>query len=133
MPHWLEARLRIVAQDRAMTKVYAYSKCDTCRRALKFLRERRIVFREIAIRETPPTLPELREMLTARGNIRNLFNTAGADYRALGLGAKLSKLSEAEALALLAKNGNLVKRPFLSGDGVNLVGFNEIEWQAAFG
>jgi arsenate reductase (glutaredoxin) len=121
-----------VAQDRAMVKVYAYSKCDTCRRALKFLRERRIGFREIAIRETPPTLPELRAMLTARGNIRNLFNTAGADYKALGLSAKLSKLSEAEALALLAKNGNLVKRPFLSGEGVNLVGFNAIEWQAAF-
>jgi arsenate reductase (glutaredoxin) len=115
-----------------MVKVYAYSKCDTCRRALKFLRERRIVFREIAIRETPPTLPELRAMLTARGNIRNLFNTAGADYKALGLSAKLSKLSETEALALLAKNGNLVKRPFLSGEGVNLVGFNAIEWQAAF-
>ena len=113
-------------------KVYAYAKCDTCRRALKFLRERKIVFQEIAVRETPPTLPELKAMLTARGNIRNLFNTAGADYKALGLSAKLSKISEAEALGLLAKNGNLVKRPFLIGDGVNLVGFNESEWRAAF-
>ena len=78
-----------------------------------------------------PTSPNS-GMLTAAVT-STLFNTAGADYRALGLGAKLSKLSEAEALALLAKNGNLVKRPFLSGDGVNLVGFNEIEWQAAFG
>jgi Spx/MgsR family transcriptional regulator len=113
-------------------KVYAYAKCDTCRRALKFLRERNIVFQEIAVRQTPPTLPELKEMLTARGNIRNLFNTAGADYKALGLSAKLSEISEAEALGLLAKNGNLVKRPFLIGDGVNLVGFNESEWGAAF-
>jgi arsenate reductase len=115
-----------------MIKVYAYAKCDTCRRSLKFLRERRILFREIAIRDTPPALPELKAMLTARGDIRNLFNMAGADYRALGLSSKLAKLSEAEALRLLAKNGNLVKRPFVCGDGVNLVGFNEIEWKAAF-
>ena len=76
-------------------KVYAYAKCETCRRALKFLRERKIVFQEIAVRETPLMLPELKAMLTARGNIRNLFNTAGADYKALGLSAKLSKISEA--------------------------------------
>ena len=116
-----------------MVTVYAYAKCDTCRRALQFLRERRILFREVPIRTTPPTPPELKAMLTARGDIHKLFNTAGADYRALGLSGKLSKLSQAEALGLLAKNGNLVKRPFLSGDGVNLVGFNVKEWQAAFG
>ena len=113
-------------------KVYAYAKCDTCRKALKFLRDRKIVFKELAIRETPPTLSELEAMLNARGNIRRLFNTSGADYKALGLSEKLPKISETEALGLLANNGNLVKRPFLSGDGVNLVGFNEVEWRAAF-
>jgi len=121
-----------VAQDCAMLKLYAYAKCGTCRKALKFLRDRKTVFKELAIRETPPTLSELRAMLNARGNIRNLFNTSGADYKALGLSEKLSEISEAEALGLLANNGNLIKRPFLSGDGVNLVGFNESEWQAAF-
>jgi len=29
---------------------------------------------------------------------------------------------------LLARNGNLVKRPFLIGSGVGLVGFDEAEW-----
>lgn len=71
-------------------------------------------------------------MLNARGKIRGLFNTSGADYKALGLSERLSKISETEALELLASNGNLVKRPFVSGDGVNLVGFDEVEWRAAF-
>jgi len=114
-----------------MLKVYAYSKCDTCRKALKFLRARKIVFQEIAIRETPPSPSELKAMLDARGQIRKLFNTSGADYKALGLGAKLAGMSEAEAIGLLSGNGNLIKRPFLIGDGVNLVGFDEVEWRSA--
>jgi arsenate reductase len=115
-----------------MLKVYTYAKCDSCRKALKFLRDRNISFEEFAIRETPPTLSELEAMLKARGNIRSLFNTSGADYKALGLSKRLSEISEAGALGLLAKNGNLIKRPFLTGDDVNLVGFNEVEWRAAF-
>ena len=71
-------------------------------------------------------------MLTAlQGERRRLFNTSGVDYRALKLGEKLSALSDAEAFGLLAGNGNLVKRPFLIGPGVALVGFDEAEWTAA--
>ena len=71
-------------------------------------------------------------MLKAYGNIRRLFNASGAEYKALGLSEKLPSMSEAESLKLLASNGNLVKRPFLSGNGVHLVGSNQAEWQAAF-
>jgi arsenate reductase len=71
-------------------------------------------------------------MLAAQGGqLRKLFNTSGGDYKALGLSAKLPALSEAEALDLLAGNGNLVKRPFALGDGVALVGFDEATWCAA--
>ena len=41
-------------------------------------------------------------------------------------------LSEAQALALLASNGSLVKRPLAVGGGVALVGFGEAAWAAAF-
>lgn len=115
-----------------MLKVYAYANCDTCRKALKFLRAEGVAFEEIPIRETPPTKAELREMLAAQGgDLRKLFNTSGRDYKALGLSAKLPAMSESEALDLLASNGNLVKRPFAIGDGVHLVGFKEDAWSAA--
>lgn len=117
----------------AMLTLYTYAKCSTCRAASKWLRERGVPFEERAIRETPPSLAELRRMLAARGGeIRRLFNTSGTDYRAQGLGEKLPALSEAEALALLAGNGNLVKRPFALGDGVALTGFDEATWKEAF-
>jgi arsenate reductase len=115
-----------------MLKVYAYKNCDTCRKALKFLRAHDIAFEELAIRETPPSKAELRSMLAAQdGNLRKLFNTSGNDYKALGLAQKLPAMSEAEAIDLLASNGNLVKRPFVIGNGIHLVGFNEEDWRAA--
>jgi arsenate reductase len=112
--------------------VYTYSNCDTCRRAVKWMRGRRLEFVEKPIRETPPSGAELKQMLAAQGGeLRKLFNTSGLDYRAQGLGEKLPSMTEAAALALLAGNGNLVKRPFLLGaDGLGLVGFNEAVWAA---
>lgn len=112
-------------------KVYTYANCDTCRRAVKWLRSNGLPFTEHPIRETPPTPAELRGMLAAQGGeLRRLFNTSGRDYREQGLGEKLRALTEAEALALLARNGNLVKRPFLLGPAAGLVGFNEAAWTA---
>jgi arsenate reductase (glutaredoxin) len=115
-----------------MVRIYTYSKCDTCRRALRFLRKRNVPFEEIAIRETPPSKSELKAMATAYGDTRRLFNSSGSDYKALSLSTRLSGMSEEEALKLLSQTGNLVKRPFLIGESVRLVGFKLPEWEAAF-
>lgn len=113
-------------------KAYIYLKCGTCRKALTFLKTHKVEVEEIPIRETPPSLAELKSMLAAYdGNIRKLFNTSGLDYKALGLSAKLPAMSESDALKLLAGNGNLIKRPFLIGEGVRLVGFDETAWKQA--
>ena len=89
---------------------------------------------EKPIRETPPGLPELKRMLAGQpGGLRRLFNTSGLEYRSLGLAAKLPQLSVDEALQLLAGNGMLIKRPFLLGSGVALVGFDEKSWATVFG
>ena len=115
-----------------MLKVYTLSNCDTCRRAVKWLRSHSVEFEERAIRETPPSVAELRSVLTQKaGAIGKLFNTAGKDYREQKLGDKLPTMSDAEAIAMLAKNGNLVKRPFVVGENVGLVGFDETEWTEA--
>lgn len=115
-----------------MLKAYVYAKCSTCRNAMTFLRAQKVDFQEVAIRETPPSVAELKAMLAAYdGNIRRIFNTSGLDYKALGLATKLPTMSEAEALKLLNSNGNLVKRPFLIGDKVKLVGFDEKIWKQA--
>jgi arsenate reductase len=113
-------------------KIYTYANCDTCRRAVKWLRAHKLDFAEHPIRETPPSPAELRTMLAAHGGeLRRLFNTSGRDYREQKLGEKLPAMSESAALALLAGNGNLVKRPFLLGRRVALTGFDEATWTSA--
>lgn len=116
-----------------MLKAYTYSKCDTCRKAVKFLRENGITFEEIAIRETPPSMDELRAMLASQsGQLRKLFNTSGSDYKAQGLSTTLPTMTTDAALQLLASNGNLVKRPFVIGSRIHLLGFDEAKWSEAF-
>jgi arsenate reductase len=117
-----------------MLTVYAYQGCDTCRKALKWLKAEGISHEVKAIRETPPSPAELKTAVKAFGcELRPLFNTAGGDYRELGLKDKLPSMTEAEAVELLSKNGNLVKRPFVLGDGIVFVGFKEDEWKKALG
>ncbi|OJV02913.1 MAG: ArsC family transcriptional regulator [Verrucomicrobia bacterium 61-8] len=111
-------------------KAYTYAGCGTCKKAVRFLRDRGVAFEEIPIREHPPTLAELKGALQAfRGEIRRLFNTSGRDYKEMELSKKLPTLSESAALSLLAGNGNLVKRPFVVTGSGYLVGFKESEWE----
>lgn len=115
-----------------MLTIYVYQKCSTCRDALKWLDALGIAHQVKAIRETPPTRDELKVALTAYGgDLRKIFNTSGMDYRALGLKDQMEGLSESAAFDLLSNNGNLIKRPFLIGDGKALVGFKEAAWTKA--
>jgi arsenate reductase len=119
-----------------MLTIYAYSNCSTCRDAAKWLKTHDIKFEERAIRETPPSVTELKAMLTAKdGNVRAIMNTSGMDYRALGLKEKLPAMSQEQVLKLLSTNGNLVKRPFAidKAAGVFLTGFKDAEWKKALG
>lgn len=110
-------------------RVYAYTGCDTCRKALRFLEEHAVPHEVIAIREHPPSRAELKRVLKAiGGDLRKLFNTSGQDYRALGMGTKLPDLSETEAIELLATHGNLVKRPFVVSPEGGWVGFRPEAW-----
>jgi arsenate reductase len=111
-------------------KVYAYSNCDTCRKALKHLEAGGHKPEVLPIKETPPSLAELRRMLKIyEGKLNKLFNSSGADYKALGLAKKLPTMPEEKALALLAGNGMLVKRPFVLAGNTGAVGFRLEEWK----
>ena len=59
---------------------------------------------------------------------QRLFNTSGQSYRALGAAA-VQAMDDQAALAALAADGKLIKRPFLvANDGRILTGFKEPEW-----
>ena len=111
--------------------VYTYAACDSCRRAVAWLRNRGVAFTERPIRENPPMASEIRRAIEqGDGDLKRVFNTAGQDYRAFGLSSRLPTMRPADAVALLAGNGRLVKRPFLVGPGFATAGFNEKHWSS---
>ncbi len=116
------------------TKIYGYKNCSTCSKAIKFLEKKGIPFENIAIIDQPPTIAELKKMLgyltEKGGTYKNLFNTSGQVYRELGISEKIKAgLTPSDAIELLAKNGKLIKRPFLLTATSGTVGFNEDEWK----
>lgn len=116
-----------------IVKIYEYANCSTCKKALKFLLNQRYATERIDIIQNPPSMSELKEMLSFQGgNVKKLFNTAGRVYQEMNLKDKLSSMTEADALKLLSTNGKLVKRPFVLFEGKGLVGFEPSEWKKVF-
>lgn len=113
-------------------KLYSYSSCSTCRKALSWLNERGRGVEVIDITQQPPTRAELALALEQLGRKR-LFNTSGMSYRALGSVA-VAAMTDEQALAALAADGKLIKRPVLITDDQRvLTGFKSDEWQALLG
>ena len=112
-----------------MIQVYCYSRCTTCKKALKWLDDNGIGYKLIDIKADHPDEETLRKYYRMSGlPLKRFFNTSGIPYREMELAKKLPDMSEDEQLALLATDGMLVKRPLLVGKDVVLTGFREDEW-----
>ena len=112
-----------------MIKVYCYSKCSTCKKAIKWLEDNKINHEVIDIKENHPDEKTLKELHKKSGlPLKKFFNTSGMLYREMELSKKLPDMSEAEMYKLLASDGMLVKRSILIESNKVLVGFKEEEW-----
>ncbi len=115
-----------------MVKVYCYSKCSTCKKALKWLDDNKIEYTEIDIKGDHPDENTLRQMYEKSGlPLKRFFNTSGQLYRQMELSKKLPDMSEEDQIKLLASDGMLVKRPLLITEDKVLTGFKEAEWKEA--
>jgi len=114
-----------------MIKVYCYSRCTTCKKALKWLEEKGIAHEVIDIKADHPDEQALRAYYEMSGlPLKRFFNTSGIPYREMGLAKKLPSMSEDDQLALLATDGMLGKRPLVAGEDFVLTGFKPEEWEA---
>ncbi len=112
-------------------KVYCYSRCSTCKKALKWLDDNKISYELIDIKENNPDIKTLKEAYAKSGKeLKKFFNTSGQLYRSMELSKKLKDMSEEEQLKLLATDGMLVKRPLVITEDAVLLGFKEEEWQS---
>ena len=116
-----------------MINVYCYSRCTTCKKALKWLDDQGVAYEDRMIVEDHPTADELRAWIATSGlPVRRFFNTSGKLYRELGMKDRFAAgISDNECLELLASDGMLVKRPLVIGSDFVLVGFKQAEWEQA--
>ena len=115
-----------------MVKVYCYSKCSTCKKALKWLEDNKIDHIVIDIKGDHPDEKTLRELHKRSGlPLKRFFNTSGQLYREMELSRKLPNMSEDEMFKILASDGMLVKRPLLVTDKTVIPGFREELWKEA--
>ena len=112
-----------------MIKVYCYSRCTTCKKAIKWLEDKKIKHEVIDIKENHPDEKTLKDLHKKSGlPLKKFFNTSGQLYREMELSKKLPDMSEAEMFKLLASDGMLVKRPIVVTDKWACAGFKEKEW-----
>ena len=111
-----------------------YPSCTTCKKAEKWLEDRKIPVEKRHIKEDNPSEAELRSWHERSGlPLKRFFNTSGLIYKELELSKSLPAMPEEEQFRLLASDGMLVKRPILVGESFVLVGFREAEWEKALG
>ena len=114
-------------------KVYQYEKCESCKKAIRWLKEKGIEHKLFPIRIKTPSKKEFLQMIKSHdGQHKKLFNTSSKDYRDPHVKERIPNLSEDQIISLLQERGNLIKRPFLVGDHLALQGFKPDLWEEAF-
>ena len=112
-----------------MLKVYCYSRCTTCKKALKWLDDHGVAYELTDIKTDHSDEASLRRYYALSGlPLKRFWNTSGIPYREMELAKKLPAMTEDEQFALLATDGMLVKRPLVVGGDFVLTGFREDEW-----
>ena len=109
-------------------KLYSYSSCSTCRRAISWLKNNDITFELVDILKKPPSKVMLISASELYGDRKYLLNTSGTIYRSIGSNV-LRKLSDEDLFEKLFMEPRLIKRPFLhKTNKCSLVGFKEEKW-----
>jgi len=101
---------------------YMKNTCATCRKAKAYLERRGAQLRAMDIVSSPPPEALLRKVIAIYG-VKTALNPRSAIYKEKGLGKKPP--SEGEAVRLMLKDPNLIKRPVIAKGDMIVVGFDE--------
>lgn len=114
-------------------KMYCYPRCTTCKKALEWLDEHGLSYDYIDIKQTPPSIDEIRNYHQISGlDIKKFYNTSGKLYRENNVKELIKEMNLEEQYKLLASDGMLIKRPLLVTDKFILLGFKEDTYDNKF-
>lgn len=113
-------------------KVHGIVNCDTVKKARAWLDARGVPYEWVDFRKSPPALEELARWCRVVG-WETLLNRRGTSWRALDDAAKAAVVDECSAMALMATQPTLIKRPVVEAGGDIVVGFSVEGYAARFG
>lgn len=102
-------------------KLYLKPNCTTCRKARGFLRDKAAPFEEVDLNEGLSV--EALDALIGKRDYRLFLNTRNELYREKNM--KDNPPARDEALRLMSKHPNLIKRPILVKGSQIILGFDE--------
>ena len=93
--------------------IYHNPRCSKSRQALTLLRERGVEPRVVNYLDDPPSMDELRGLISAAGlDVRQAVRTREAEYKELGL----ADADDEALLAAMVEHPRLIERPFVVTD-----------------
>jgi len=113
-----------------MATLYGLTRCDNCRRASRWLRDRGIEHTFVDVREQPPGAGDIARWIGCFG-WRALLNRRGTTWRSLPE-CERSELNEVRASSLLRQYPLLLKRPILEAGSSTVLGFDGQRYSQAF-
>lgn len=105
-----------------MIKLYGLKNCDTCRKALKWLKANDIAHEFSDVRVDPVSKEQIAGWEAAVG-WETLLNRRGTTWRGLPDSDK-DNVDQASAIALMAAHPALMKRPIIETADTVMVGFS---------
>lgn len=104
--------------------------CDTVKKARTWLEGRSVAYDFRDYKKTPPTKAELEGWVKETG-WEPLLNKAGTTFKKLP-DADKTDIDTTKAIALMAANPSVIKRPVVTGAGKPIVGFKPEQWETKF-
>ena len=111
-------------------KIFGIKNCDTMKRAFAWLDEHGVAYTFHDYKTAGIGIEQLRSWSTQTG-WETLLNTRGTTWRKLSPDQQ-ANLDEEKALALMAENPSLIKRPVLEHGTSLLVGFAPEHYSSLF-
>lgn len=109
-----------------MIKVYGIPNCNTVKKALTYLDQKKVKYEFINFKKSPPTSKQIQAWKKDFGELP--VNTKGPTFRKIK--ESYEESSAAEKVKLLIENSSAIKRPILEKNGKALYkGFDEEEYK----
>lgn len=109
--------------------LYGIPNCDSCKKAIKWLKERNISYQFVNFKETPPQEVDIQRWLTSV-DAAKLLNKRSTTWKQLDDTDKA--LADTQLIGLLQNHSNLIKRPVIETGTTVDIGFKAEQYAQIF-